>query len=602
MITTVSPIMPSQMKNRSVRDDVHHVVILKHGITGNHKEMGYVKESLEKRFQQQQQNVEAERAATTKTSSTSSSLLVHSATCNDHNSLDGIEKGGLRLANEINFVLRDVAIKIAQAHHQNDNSGKFATNSSIALSIIGNSMGGLYARYALKIIDWIVRVELNDNGEENGESLKIIHVPIIPNVFVTTATPHLGVKNMTYWKVPEFIEPYVGWLMGQSVADLFRQGKTTTPTITADVSAANTIVSAEEEDRDDDGDENITNLLNNNFVGDDNDEQFDHCDTKYHDILEQMTFDPAFLDPLSKFRRRIAYANAYSTDIAVSTETAAFLTSEEPKTNIEDNINTTTTQSYLSSIWNCYSKRSNNDDDDENKSQDSMDHSLQLPLHVIEEEEEKQKIIESVKSSHFFVSGGFGSKIEGTHIYDTENERTNYREEEIGDHGIPVEYTSIRFDTARAATAQHYNNTRESSSIPASVSEMATNLDSLGWTKYFVDNRPHIPSLSWKTTRPNNNRRKHWEYNGDIIGKEEKENDNNENKAWSSSNRNICYSSSDLKKKFCPNAWDWNTLPFGHSFLIASTRDRIHEMLYRTARPFVDEVIVKEVIKEMLEL
>merc|ERR1712194_605832 len=48
----------------------------------------------------------------------------------------------------------------------------------------------------------------------------------------------------------------------------------------------------------------------------------------YNDIIEQLSFDVEFIAPLSKFRRRIAYANAFSTDIAVTTATAAFLTDD----------------------------------------------------------------------------------------------------------------------------------------------------------------------------------------------------------------------------------------------------------------------------------
>jgi hypothetical protein len=87
--------------------------------------------------------------------------LVHSAVCNEGRiSLDGIENGGLRLANEINDVIRGVAIdkKIQNRKQQNKESGIATT--CIALSIIGNSMGGLYGRYALKYINWTFQVDV----------------------------------------------------------------------------------------------------------------------------------------------------------------------------------------------------------------------------------------------------------------------------------------------------------------------------------------------------------------------------------------------------------------------------------------------------------
>merc|ERR1711865_608739 len=109
--------------------------------------------------------------------------------------------GGLRFATEINTVLRDVATKIVHEQQQQQqytktegtNATVTATSnrcstSSIALSIIGNSMGGLYARYALKYIDWIVRVEVNNNttttmngddDDEGSTTTSMIEIPVI---------------------------------------------------------------------------------------------------------------------------------------------------------------------------------------------------------------------------------------------------------------------------------------------------------------------------------------------------------------------------------------------------------------------------------------
>jgi len=183
----------------------HHVMILKHGINGNHKEMGYVKEALE-------------RAYDGSSKKENSKLLVHSAKCNEKNSLDGIEAGGLRFANEINDVVRGVAVDIARVYRHRKcselSSNKTIGGANIALSIMGNSMGGLYGRFALRYIDWIVPV---------GIGSITIDVLVVPHVFVTIATPHLGIKDMTYWKVPAFLEPLVAGMFGQSGQDLFRR-------------------------------------------------------------------------------------------------------------------------------------------------------------------------------------------------------------------------------------------------------------------------------------------------------------------------------------------------------------------------------------------
>ena len=45
-------------------------------------------------------------------------------------------------------------------------------------------------------------------------------------------------------------------------------------------------------------------------------------------VVKNMATTPYFLSPLSKFRRRVAYANAFHTDFPVPTQTAAFLNSK----------------------------------------------------------------------------------------------------------------------------------------------------------------------------------------------------------------------------------------------------------------------------------
>jgi len=62
----------------------------------------------------------------------------------------------------------------------------------------------------------------------------------------------------------------------------------------------------------------------------------------------------------------------------------------------------------------------------------------------------------------------------------------------------------------------------------------------------------------------------------------------------------LCYSYSTLKRRLSGNGFDGNTLPFGHSFLIASDRDPVHKMLYKGGRPFVDHVIAQDIVKEIL--
>ena len=137
---------------------------------GNPEELGYLQESLRK---------EAEQYP-------SARFVVHSATANDGKTNDGIAAGGSRLATEVS--------QLIESHKNN-------TNRRVTLSFVGNSLGGLYARYALSEMDWS-KVE--------------------PMVFCTTATPHLGVSEHTYLPLPKWGEWVIGNALQQTGRDLFR--------------------------------------------------------------------------------------------------------------------------------------------------------------------------------------------------------------------------------------------------------------------------------------------------------------------------------------------------------------------------------------------
>ncbi len=375
-----------------------HLMVLVHGIMGNHKELGYVKEALEQELLAAVSPDEGD------------SFLVHAASSNNHNTLDGIEAGGRRLASEINQLLNDLSQQTSEMP------------TIISLSILGNSLGGLYARYALAHIDWTL------SGHDERETVSTVaSVAIIPNLFVTTATPHLGIRDMMYWRVPRFVHSAGAWYMRRSGSDLFR------------------------------------------------------CT----DVVGQMCLNEEFLRPLAHFNKRIAYANAFSTDAAVSTSTAAFLS-------------------------------------------DASDVLHSLVENATDETDE-----------------------DALHVNST-------------------------FPTVRFQTECSFTNSRKEDSIGAGtksnddVASYSKSLDSLGWTKVFVDVRSHIAAL-----RKRGHRKQDW----DRIIQHPK------------------YTSAELKNHM--STFDWNTLPFGHSFLVASAKNPIYTWFYSGGRPLVDR-IAKELVEEML--
>jgi hypothetical protein len=142
---------------------------------GNPLELGYLQETLKLRAQD--------------LIPSGSELIVRSAEANEGQTFDGIAAGGERLASEVSRWI-DQLLSSGQVQE-------------ISLSFVGNSLGGLYARYALATLD-------------------LDRVGVHPKVFCTTATPHLGVSQHTYVPIPRFMETLIASAIQSTGRDLFR--------------------------------------------------------------------------------------------------------------------------------------------------------------------------------------------------------------------------------------------------------------------------------------------------------------------------------------------------------------------------------------------
>lgn len=165
-ISSISAELATQQESNSgtCANKSTHLMILVHGLFGNDKELDYLQESIEEQK-----------------ASTDHDLIIYSAKCNIGKTSDGIENGGRRLAREV----KDQIEKI---------------NGKVLLSFVGNSLGGLYARYAITVLDL---------------------TEITPFIFCTIATPHLGVSNNTYIPLPRWGETLIGSTMQKTGEDLF---------------------------------------------------------------------------------------------------------------------------------------------------------------------------------------------------------------------------------------------------------------------------------------------------------------------------------------------------------------------------------------------
>ena len=187
-------------------------------------------------------------------------MVVHNAICNEHKTTDGVRNGGDRLVEEMLQVIQDEMDK----RYPDPSDGQI---HDITISVLGNSLGGLFGRYAIaKLVERHCVLSEEDNDQDHYWVLMgkyRLHL----NIFCTTATPHLGISRHTYFRIPRTAEIGVAHAMGDTGKDLFR----------------------------------------------------------LNDLLHTMATSPTFLGPLSRFRKRIAYANAYGTDFPVPVGTAAFL-------------------------------------------------------------------------------------------------------------------------------------------------------------------------------------------------------------------------------------------------------------------------------------
>ena len=264
-------------------------------------------------------------------------IVVHKPSCNNGRTTDGIAAGGTRLAEEVaEFIIND--IRDRRRRKQNDKESEAQDDGNefeehVTVSFVGNSLGGLYSRYALSLLPSELRVDASDEDDASSGTI-ILH----PNTFCTTATPHLGCSSNTYIPVPRFAERAIGRVLDVTGLDLFRadvedypaspqknegDGKDASPRSETNKDKENV-----ENDADDNGeardDEPLLPPASSSNAYEEEEAVAENEGPK-RDLIYRMCTEPAYLKPLSSFRRRIAYANAFGTDFQVPCNTASFL-------------------------------------------------------------------------------------------------------------------------------------------------------------------------------------------------------------------------------------------------------------------------------------
>jgi len=152
-------------------------------------------------------------------------MVVHCPTCNEHKTKDGVEIGGERLWHEMLDTIRSEMIDRRRDNNDDDDSSNNDELKDITISMVGNSLGGLYSRYALlKLMEQMDHVQVvdDDDSATNDEVTLVLdgQYRVHLNIFCSTASPHLGISKHTYIPIPRSAEIGVAHTMGDTGKDL----------------------------------------------------------------------------------------------------------------------------------------------------------------------------------------------------------------------------------------------------------------------------------------------------------------------------------------------------------------------------------------------
>ena len=424
-----------------------HFIFLIHGFMGNSNELSYIEEAIQEAITKTKRNEKG-----TDKGDGDIEIITHRVTCNNKKTFDGIEAGGERAAQEITTFVSDHYHK-HKCNAKDNNTSDGEDDFHAWISFIGYSLGGMYARYAISALPL-----LEEESQKSNNGI-VLH----PNIFVTAATPHLGMASHSYWTVPRCMEYLLGYGFGRTGQDLFRLNR-----------------------------HNKENL-------DDNATTTTEQPT---DIVYKMATEDRFLNPLLAFRRRISYINAFAADFQVPTKTAGMLS--------------------------LYSNS---------------------PHHLM-----------SSKYNHW------NSETIGFDVFAFETKRRNRP-----DRGTQSSGTRSR---------------KNDEALTMSIS-----LDSLGWTKVFVDSRTGMPGPSVRCVC----RHPRKDLMDDAIAEKKKKKENDDDNSIVFESRELC--------KLLKTSEHWHLAPSGHFVLVAHSKTKRGAKKSAKGRPLVNQAaldLVRDMRRERL--
>lgn len=166
--------------------------------------------------------------ATSEENAGATSFIVHNAICNENKTDDGVVNGGDRLADEI---LQVILYEVEKKKRLLGDIGGSIEPVDVTISLIGNSLGGLYTRYAVARLAEMAKQSASESSVDEDTSIEPAYYVfeygdtsfrLHFNVFCTTASPHLGCSDHTYFPIPRVAERGIAHGLGETGRDLFR--------------------------------------------------------------------------------------------------------------------------------------------------------------------------------------------------------------------------------------------------------------------------------------------------------------------------------------------------------------------------------------------
>ncbi len=340
---------------------------------GNAQEMGYFGQALSeqvhhqhrKRRQQERITVQdgrhhgnnvrdctSERTCDNGDMSVYNRIQVHAARCNQGKTSDGLRKGGKRLAKEIQDYVREDITQLCKQRKLGCANHELELHATI--SLVGYSLGGLYARYAISCLPPNIHFDLTDpsykpakkettasttasttatttkdSSSSSSCCVGSVKVHLHPNIFMTIVTPHLGLAGNCSFKTSQAFEQLSSRITGQAGLDLFlmdhkvgrrcrqrrhKRRRQYNMSRFRKLSSGSSSGSSSSQTEKYNHDKN-THHGNRDVTGNDENES----------VLYAMATDyERFLKPLMKFQKRIAYINSFHSDFQVHMTTAGF--------------------------------------------------------------------------------------------------------------------------------------------------------------------------------------------------------------------------------------------------------------------------------------